>query len=150
MRVTILRGISGSGKSYWANQQKDRAVIVSTDSYFFDPQGNYVFDIEKRAEYHRRCFRDFMQAISDQAPWIIVDNTNICPWEFSPYVLAGESYGYTLEILSFPCTLELSTSRKTWLPADLVARSLDRFEQETRRLPAAFKAMHRMMPTAHV
>ncbi len=146
MRVTILRGISGSGKSYWANQWKDKAVIVSADAYFFNEAGEYVFDMQKRPEYHRRCFRAFLRALEASTPWVIVDNTNITAWELSPYVLAGEAYGYQVEILSFPCTLELSMSRKSWLPADVLARSLSRFEQETRYLPPLFKAIHTLLP----
>lgn len=146
MRITILRGISGSGKSYWANQRRDQAVIVSADAYFFDANGEYRFDIEQLAEHHRQCFRDFLRAVTEQTPWIIVDNTNISAWEFSPYVLAGESYGYEVQILSFPCTLALSVSRKDWVPPEQVARSLERFANETSHLPAKFRPIHQLMP----
>ncbi len=146
MRLTILRGISGSGKSTWAQRHAHEAVVVSTDAYFVDADGIYRFDANKLQDHHRRCFREALEAMLAHEPWIIVDNTNLCAWEFSPYVLAGEALGYTVEILSIPCTLACSTARKAWLQEDQLARSLARFEEETRRLPSRFRPLHHLLP----
>ena len=148
MRLTILRGISGSGKSTWAQAHRHEAVIISIDAFFFNKQGEYHFDIDKRPEYIKRSFRQFLEAAMQQSPWIIVDNTNISPWEFSPYVLVGEAMRYTVEILSFPCAVEVSRARKNWLTLEHLQASVARFERETRYLPAPFRPMHRLMPAA--
>ena len=46
MRVYILRGVSGSGKSTFATTFPKNSVIHSTDSYFYKA-GKYRFDLKK-------------------------------------------------------------------------------------------------------
>lgn len=145
MRLTILRGISGSGKTTWANLHCHEATIISIDAFFFGKDGVYHFDISKRPEFIKRSFRQFLDAAQCGTPWIIIDNTNTAAWEFSPYVLVGEAYGYEVEILSFPCSIELSRARKNRVPLDTLRASSARFERETRSLPGPFRAIHRMI-----
>ena len=143
MKVTVLRGISGSGKTTWANQQKG-ALIISTD-LFFIKDGVYVYDRSKLEDYHRQSFRQFIEAILRSEPWIIVDNTNIMPWDYAPFVTVGEAYHYETEILTFPCSVEVSRGRKTLVPPEELERMYDRLEDATRRMPARFKKIHRFM-----
>ena len=144
MKVTILRGISGAGKTTWTKANAASATIVSADHYFMK-DGEYRFDVQKLQENHNRCFRDFMDAILKQESWIVVDNTNISTWEYSPYVLAAESYGYEVELLTFLCSPELATSRKQQVHADKVYSLSKRLDEETRTMPQRFARIHRII-----
>lgn len=146
MRVIILRGLSGSGKSTWASQYADRATIVSTDAFFY-VDGVYRHDQTKLREYHGRTFRLFLEALQRGDALIIVDNTNIEPWEFSPYVLAGEAFGYPVELLTMRCSLETALARKQLVPREHMERIYVTFKAFTERMPGRFRQMHRIIET---
>ena len=144
LRVTILRGISGSGKTTWANTHKEEALILSTDKYF-EQSGTYTFDGAKLQDYHRQTFREYMEAILRREPWIIVDNTNIKLWEFVPYVAAAEVYGYTVEILTFSCSVATSLQRKQLLAEWKLQQKARDLEEETKRFPRSIAEIHTVL-----
>lgn len=93
--VFILQGVSGSGKSTWAQARlasaSERGVVcklVSADSFFLDEQGEYRFDGRKLPQAHGRCFADFLLSLGTIADEIIVDNTNSTAVEIAPYMAA--------------------------------------------------------------
>lgn len=104
MKVIIMRGIPGAGKStYVRNNSKDGDVVVSTDSFFTNEKGEYNFDPYKFPEAHGRCLRLFVQALdrlnlADCTLW--VDNTNITVAEIAPYYALAEAYGCDVHILT--------------------------------------------------
>jgi len=96
-----MRGLPGSGKSFWAWQLFGKnGDFVSTDSYFTDPVTNeYRFDPTKLGEYHDRCFREFIELLRERAPLVVVDNTNLKVFEIAPYVRVAQVMGYGVEII---------------------------------------------------
>ena len=146
MRITILRGISGAGKTTWVKANAQDAVVVSAD-HFFEVDGKYLFDPTKLQENHQKCFRAFMDAVLAQKPSIVVDNTNLSAWEFAPYVIAAEAYGYTVEILTLVCSVDVSVQRKGLVPPGDVQRMYERLQKETREMPPRFKAIHKVVQT---
>lgn len=144
MRISVLRGISGSGKTTWAKQHEGKALVLSTDHYFL-VDGEYRFDPMKLGENHRRCFREFAEAVLKSEPWIIVDNTNLSAWEYAPYVVMGEAYGYQVELLTFMVTPEVSLQRKQLVKEDDLHRSYQRFVRESAHMPSRFERIHRVM-----
>lgn len=98
--VVIMRGISGAGKTTWAKRHYPNAIFVSANDYFTDASGVYAFDPTKLDASHEDCFLCFMAAIADGDRDIVVDNTNIEPWELAPYVLAGRAYGFEIRIVT--------------------------------------------------
>ena len=50
-RLVLMRGLPGSGKSTLARGLG--GLILSTDDFFVDAHGNYVFDIGRLDEAHR-------------------------------------------------------------------------------------------------
>ena len=104
-KAIILRGLPGSGKSYLAEQYYQpyqgqflrEQVIHSTDSYFYR-QGRYCFDPALLPENHARNLAAFIQALAENLPLVICDNTNICHWEFLAYQTAAEALGYEVSI----------------------------------------------------
>lgn len=104
--VIIMRALPGSGKSTFAKQLAARvkseggtAVICSADDYFYElGGGTYQFDPSKIGDAHKQCFKKFIKAIQDNIDLVIVDNTNLSTWEFSPYKTYAEAMDYTFEI----------------------------------------------------
>lgn len=100
-QVKILSGISGSGKSTFSNKlSNESSVYCSADDYHMVGE-EYKFDPNNLSIAHAVCFKTFICAMMDNAPLIIVDNTNICIEEISPYVLGATAFGYEYEIISF-------------------------------------------------
>ena len=103
-QVVILRGLPGSGKSYYAQNLSDDLVngdeqqylICSTDDYFWQ-NGEYQFDKNKLSEYHNLNLSRFIRALSQNIPLVIVDNTNIRRWEFIAYAEAAAALGYQVK-----------------------------------------------------
>ncbi len=136
MKVIIMRGIPGCGKTYVAHKlatdngrvirdpyrMRDRVrkdasnsyAIVSADHYFSDDLGNnYKFDPSKLTEAHASCFTEYLSALQSSIGMVIVDNTNLSNWEISPYVLAANSFGYEHEIMSVYCDQQIAFERQT-------------------------------------
>jgi len=90
MTTVILRGVSGSGKSFAADAIKSlntkRVEVCTADDYFIDENGNYNFDRGKLSKAHVACFEKFRKAIeSGEFDMVIVANTNTSEWEFKKY-----------------------------------------------------------------
>ncbi|ESE43133.1 ATP-binding protein [Shewanella decolorationis] len=105
----IMRGLPGSGKSHWveqfvANLPLEDALrirqggIFSTDSFFYEGEV-YRFDAKKLSEYHQRNLTAFIQALSNDQPIVICDNTNLCRWEYMAYEAAAKALGYQVRIV---------------------------------------------------
>ena len=108
----ILRGISGCGKSHFANAIRQAAnelgmshAILSTDDFFMDA-GEYRFEISKLSEAHTDCLCRFVEACHSDTQVVVVDNTNIRTWELMPYYKVAAALGYSIRIISLmPGTL---------------------------------------------
>lgn len=99
MNITIMRGCSGAGKSTYIRMHFPNAFVCSADSFFM-VDGHYQFEGAKLSEAHKACFMKFIEAVIDKVEHIVVDNTNTQAWEMSPYILAGSSFGYEVEIIT--------------------------------------------------
>jgi tRNA uridine 5-carbamoylmethylation protein Kti12 len=95
MKVIIIRGTSGSGKTTYAKNLVSNFLrekpggtfsIVSADDYFMR-DGNYEFNPAELGEAHRQCFGNFMNALNNCVDLVIVDNTNINKYEIAPYLM---------------------------------------------------------------
>lgn len=78
VKVYLLRGYSGAGKSTYANKLKEKSpnlIICSSDSYFMK-DGKYVFDVKKLGSNHLKCYNAFVEALCLRKD-VCVDNTNV-------------------------------------------------------------------------
>jgi len=96
MRVIVLSGVSGSGKTFYANQlakmRNDICIVSATDHFIKD--GVFKFDASQLGKAHASCYCRFLTAMAkDTYSTIVVDNTNLSVEEISPYMLAAEAFG---------------------------------------------------------
>lgn len=144
MKVVILRGIPGSGKSFYIAKNFPEAMVCSADHFFRNVLNDdnefeevYDFDITQLPEAHNRCMTFFLDSLKRKVPVIVVDNTFIREWEYQPYELAAKMMGYEVEIVEFRVEtieeLKLCVERnKHDVPLNVVADMALRFEYDLR------------------
>lgn len=90
-------------------------VRVSADDYFMRADGVYDFKPQELPQAHQACFRAYIDELlvnsrsadcSDENQIVVVDNTNTTVAEVAPYVLAGESYGYSVKVIRVKASVE--------------------------------------------
>ena len=133
-RVIVMRGISGSGKSFYTRKHHPEAVVCSADDYFTEVLGEgkeYRFDPAKLPDAHSWCMQKFLRACTqDQAPVVVVDNTNTKIWELSGYVQVAGALGYDVSIVRMDTPVDVASGRNTHgVPAKAVQGMADRFEK---------------------
>lgn len=103
MKLEIMRGVSGSGKSTKAKELVKAhletpgatAIICSADQFFIDPSSRrYEFDSRKLGAAHAFCRGKVEAALEFGIDLIVIDNTNTQKWEFQPYIDLAESHSY--------------------------------------------------------
>ena len=128
-KVIILRGPSGSGKSTYIKNHLPDAFVCSADNYFNDAEGNYNFDAKKLGQAHGTCRLSFKQAVLDNTPVIVVDNTNTKLKEMEPYIDVAINHGYKVEVVRLTVPLDKLYGRNTHgVPDEAVKRMNDRMQ----------------------
>jgi hypothetical protein len=117
-----MRGLPGSGKSYFAQHVLPEVFNVkvpfigSADHFFTDEAGNYDFDPKGLPEAHRQCREKFFKffhlrensiairgddhAFNTKDQLVIVDNTNTTPTEIAFYYDLATIFTKDVEILT--------------------------------------------------
>lgn len=120
MKVIILQGLPGSGKSSFADTQD--ALVCSADSYHMTDKG-YEFRPENQTLAHKECFKKFANAIYAKSPYIIVDNTNTTIYEVLPYIVLARAFDYDVTLRRFNCSKVTSHSRNIHdVPFDVITK----------------------------
>lgn len=123
-RLTILRGVSGSGKSTWARQQN--AVVVSRDDlrvlHFGSDGPDYYAvdsDVLSAREQVVTTSQDALIAMHLRAGRdVIVDNTNI-EWKFVKAIAKiGYRYGADVEVKVFDVPLQRALNNNVYRAAN--------------------------------
>jgi predicted kinase len=91
--LILLRGVSGSGKSTIA-PMFNTTNIVSTDDFFIDEYGDYVYDANSLIINHQKCQLAVEMMMQDSEELIVVHNTFTKEWEMSYYSDLASKYGY--------------------------------------------------------
>lgn len=94
MNLIILRGVSGSGKSTFAELFLGY-TICSADDYFLDDKGNYNFDRLKIGKAHSYCFQKFTKAVKEFRN-IVISNTCTTETQFEWYINTAKEHGYKI------------------------------------------------------
>ena len=110
MKVIVLVGIPGSGKSTWAQKNYPNKPVCSADHFFMKP--HYQFDPRLLPIAHNECLRKFVELVSGCngiQDMVIVDNTNTTIAEIAPYAALALAYGHELKICVFMCDPQVAT-----------------------------------------
>lgn len=140
MKLTILRGLSGSGKSTWAESQMG-AVVVSRDKLRVALFGSDGPDYYKRRDL-RDC-EDLITKLEHAAikagllagKDVISDNTNIEVKYMKPIAHIGYALGATVNVRVFDVPLKTAVIRNAMraqlggrnVPEDVIRKQHDRF-----------------------
>ena len=96
--LILLRGVSGSGKSTIA-PMFENAVLVSTDDFFLDEYGDYVFDANSLVINHQFCQLAVRMMMQDDEELIVVHNTFTADWEMDAYFDLAKKHGYAVHTI---------------------------------------------------
>lgn len=139
MKIVILRGLSGSGKTTKALEIAEKydlagytSAICSADNYFLRPDGYYDFNAKLLKQAHEWCYKRAKQAVECDVDCVIIDNTNTRKWEYEKYVALAEGCGYLLEIIKVGDleSVELYAERNIHkVPLDTIRKMAERFEE---------------------
>jgi NEDD4-binding protein 2 len=133
VRVYILRGLPGSGKSDVAKRLAGDAFdsFVASADNFFVHGGVYRFDAKKLGDAHAFCQRNFVEALKRRLKTVVVDNTNTRKSEYEFYVHAAEEHGYQVSVVSVKTDAtdaELAKRNKHGCPEETIRRMRERWE----------------------
>lgn len=108
MRVVVLVGLPGSGKSTYLERQG--VTGLSSDAI-----RRWLADDEKDQSLHDRVFETLRYLLRQRLALgravTYIDATNLTPEERRPYVGIGKSYGCDTEAIFFDVPLEVCCAR---------------------------------------
>ncbi len=127
--IKILSAAPGSGKTTYIKNNFPDAVICSADHYFTDEAGNYNFDINKLYQAHLTCQKKFFDALEQNAPLIIIDNTNTRIKEIREYAEPAKKANYEVEVIFIITPTHIAHQRNTHgVPLETIEKMAERLE----------------------
>jgi len=146
MRLIIIRGIPGSGKSTFAKKELPKADLIASADDGMMEGDKYVFNPAKLPAAHGACLRAVIEHLQDglaqqeldrmsginrnmPEPLIVVDNTSTSVAEIAPYVAVGQAYGAEVVIMTLRIDPKVAGPRNTHgvpqVGVDRMAAALD-------------------------
>lgn len=99
-RLTLVRGLPGSGKSSWAYDIVREWPMVEhfeADMYFLDYNRKYVFNPEKIKDAHNWCQESTRIALA-QGKSVVVTNTFVRVWEMEYYRTIAQNFNIEFKV----------------------------------------------------
>ena len=96
-KLTIIRGVSGSGKTTVAREfaKGVSGICLAADDYFYDMYGGYHFDVDQLGAAHKWCQEECERAMkSSYIDNVIIHNTNTSEKELKPYLELAEEFNF--------------------------------------------------------
>jgi len=151
-KAFIMRGIPGSGKStvaeslalsagpgefilidgikYLISGEDKIAAIHSTDAFFLNEKGEYVYDRRMIGANHGKNFKAFSDSIDVGLAVVICDNTNTALREYRRYMRKAKRAGYIVSVVTLEHpSVQVAVDRNTHsVPEDVIKRMINRWE----------------------
>lgn len=135
--VIIYRGLPASGKSTSIANKYPNASVCSADYHFYGDDGEYNFKPWELPMAHQECYYQFVNLLFAEEELVIVDNTNMCRWEYMNYALLAQKMEYKVKIVCMSAGLHDDTSIETLVKrnkhgvdADTIGKMKARYEPE--------------------
>lgn len=122
-KLTLIRGLPGSGKSTKAKQMlRDDINLfhVEADMYFTDADGNYNWKPQEVKYAHEWCL-NITKVFLSKGRNVVVSNTFTKKWELQPYI----DLGYEYEIVE--CTGKFKNVHN--VPEETIEKMRKRWEE---------------------
>ena len=128
--LILIRGVSGSGKSTFAEEFLfPISLLISTDDFFM-VDGEYQFNPELFPEHHSKCLKSVESEMKapqqDICPNIVVHNTFTQAWEMIQYRELADKYGYNFYTIIVENRHKSSSIHN--VPDHVISKQKDRFE----------------------
>ena len=88
-KVLFVRGLPGSGKTFYANNTLARQLkckVFEADQYMVNDEGLYQYDASKLSGAHQKCLDAGIQELSNGAEHIVFANTFVKHFDFESYL----------------------------------------------------------------
>lgn len=144
MKLIILRGVSGSGKSTTADffcESIPGCVSVSADDYMTDSSGVYRFDHNKLDMAHRMCYIAVERSMK-HGYVVVLHNTSTRESEFQKYIDLAAKMNY--DVISLIVENRHGNENIHGVPVETIKKQSERFEIKLTNLgPLELEKIHR-------
>ena len=121
-KLTLIRGIPGSGKTTFANTLT-ASVVVEADQYFIDKDGAYQYENHRIKEAHNWCQLETKRLLK-AGHNVAVANTFVKNWEMKFYKSLADDMELAFEVVE----MKGSYQNVHGVPDAIVKRMASQFE----------------------
>ncbi|WP_282175499.1 ATP-binding protein [Vibrio nereis] len=120
-KLTLVRGIPGSGKSTYAKSLNSK--LIEADQFFIDQDGTYQYDNTLIKDAHSWCKLEAKRLLNAGFN-VVVANTFVKNWEMKFYKSLADDMGLKFEVIEMRGNYQNVHD----VPDEIVARMASQFE----------------------